>query len=99
MTICSLYIVSATKLRMLDYRCSLTTATAALLIVLPLMRPFLPLLSSITIPSLVLFAMLRIQQHLFPLHISSASDDIILVPKNVNPNAIDSMSEVEEFCY
>jgi len=60
MTACSLYIVSATKLRTLNYRCSLTAAIVALLIVSPLIRPFLPLLSSITTPSLVLFAMLRI---------------------------------------
>jgi len=99
MTACSLYIVLATKLRTLNYRCSLTAATVALLIVSPLIRPFLPLLSSITTPSLVLFAMPRIQQRLFPLRVSSASNDIILAPKNVNPNAINSTSEVEEFCY
>lgn len=72
--------------------------TAALLIMSPLPRPFLPP-TSITTSPLVLFAMPRIQQRLFPLRVSSASDDIILAPQNVNPNAIDSTSEVEEFRY
>ena len=50
MTACPLCIVLATKLRMLDYCCSLTATTAALLIVSPLMMPFLPPPSSITTP-------------------------------------------------
>ena len=99
MTTRLLYIVLATKLRALDHCCSLTAVTAALLIMLPLMRLFLPLLTFITTSPLVLFAMPRIQQCLFPLCVSSTSDDIILVLKNINLDIIDLMSEVEEFYY
>jgi hypothetical protein len=52
---------------------------------------------TITISSLVLFAMPRVQQRLFPLRVSSASDDIILAPKSINPNAVNAAKDVEEF--
>ena len=60
MTTRPLYIVLATKLRAPDYYYSLTAATAALLIILSLIRLFLPLLTFITTSPLVLFAILRI---------------------------------------
>ena len=52
---------------------------------------------TITTSSLVLFAMPWVQQHLFPLRVSSASDDIILTPKLINPNAVDAAKDIEEF--
>ena len=37
------------------------------------------------------------QQRLFPLRISSASDDIILALKSINLNTVDAAKDVEEF--
>ena len=98
MTVCPLYIVLATKLRVLNYCCSLTAATAALPIISPLIGPCLFLLAFITTSPLISFAMLKIQQHLFPLYISSVFNIIILTPKNINLDTINLISKVEKFC-
>lgn len=60
MTTHFLYIVLATKLKVPDYYYSLTVTIIALLIMPSLIKPFLPLLISVTIFPLILFAILRI---------------------------------------